>query len=203
MRTFKVIKDPKAFELLADETRRRMIYLLRAKEMTVSQVASELGLTPQAIYHQLRKLKDAGMVEVAREERVDHFIETYYQAAAELFHLAHGESESLEDQEKRAKEALRALGRIGYNVVVDDATAAKIVDLERRLEKIGLKQEWVEKVGDLEDVEFPVKWSLEHYAKLCSMTDSEFEESTKLSREIRKILRSKLAEPVKAAPGAR
>src|SRR2546427_241267 len=71
-KAFKLITDPDAFQLLGDETRRRIIYLLRAKEMTVSQIAGELNLTPQAIYHHIRKLRDAGMVEVAREEGVDH-----------------------------------------------------------------------------------------------------------------------------------
>ena len=94
MKAFKLIKDPEAFQLLADETRRRVIYLLRAKEMTVSQIAAELNLTPQAIYHHIRKMRDAGLVEVAREERVDHFIETYYRATAEMFNLSHGEGMS-------------------------------------------------------------------------------------------------------------
>ena len=105
MRSFKVIKDPDAFQLLADETRRRIIYLLRAKEMTVAQIAEELKLTPQAIYHHIRKLKDADMVEVAREERVDHFIETYYRATAEMFNLAHGEAGSGKVMEEEAREA--------------------------------------------------------------------------------------------------
>ena len=79
---------------MADDTRRRVIYLLRAKEMTVSQIASELQKTPQGIYHHIRKLLDAGMVEVAKEERVDHFIETYYRATAEVFEFIHGEGGS-------------------------------------------------------------------------------------------------------------
>src|SRR2546430_4188711 len=33
------------------------------------------GQTPQAIYHQIRKLTAADLVEVAREERVGHLIE--------------------------------------------------------------------------------------------------------------------------------
>src|SRR6266704_3558784 len=68
MKAFKVIKSPEAFQLLADETRRRIIYLLRAKEMTVSQISAELGLTPQAIYHHIRKMRDADLVEGARED---------------------------------------------------------------------------------------------------------------------------------------
>ena len=66
MRAFKVIKDPKAFQLIGDETRRRVIYLLRAKDLTVSQIAADLDRTPQAIYHHIGKLKEAGMIEVAK-----------------------------------------------------------------------------------------------------------------------------------------
>src|SRR5207249_2735309 len=84
----------------------RIIYLLRAKEMTVSQIAGELNLTPQAIYHHIRKLRDAGMVEVAREERVDHFIETYYRATAEIFNMSHGSGTSSAYHEEKAAESL-------------------------------------------------------------------------------------------------
>jgi DNA-binding transcriptional ArsR family regulator len=192
LRAFKVIRDPEAFQLLADETRRKMIYLLRAKEMTVSQIAEQLGLTPQAIYHHIRRMKEAGMVEVGREERVDHFIETYYRATAELFHIAHGEAEKLEDQERRTKEALQALSKLGLTVEVDDPTVARIVDLERRAAKIGSESEWVEKVSELTDVEFPVKWNLEHYSKLVSMSDAEYDEYCRLSKELRRVLRTKL-----------
>lgn len=92
MRAFKYIRDPRAFELLADETRRKIIYLLRAKEMTVSQLAADLHVTTQAVYHQIKKLLELELVEVAREERVDHFIETYYRAAAEVFEFHHGDA---------------------------------------------------------------------------------------------------------------
>src|SRR2546425_4507968 len=100
MKAFKVIRDPEAFQLLGDETRRRVVYLLRAKEMTVSQIAAELNLTPQAIYHHIRKLKEAGIVEIAREERVDHFIETYYRASAAGVHPAPRHSKSSAVMEK-------------------------------------------------------------------------------------------------------
>ena len=50
MKPFMVVKEPEAFQLLADETRRKILYLLRVKEMTVSQLSSELGLTSQAVY---------------------------------------------------------------------------------------------------------------------------------------------------------
>jgi len=47
MRAFKFVKDPGAWELMADDTRRRVVYLLRAKEMTVGQIAEQLQKTPR------------------------------------------------------------------------------------------------------------------------------------------------------------
>ena len=63
-----MITDPAAMELLGDDTRRRIIYLLRARELTISQIAEELRMTLQAIYHHIKKLLPAEMVEVTREE---------------------------------------------------------------------------------------------------------------------------------------
>src|SRR5712691_10658007 len=127
MKAFNVIRDPEAFQLLGDETRRRVIYLLRAKEMTVSQIAAELNLTPQAIYHHIRKMRDAGLVEVAREERVDHFIETYYRATAEMFNLSHGEGMPQAYAEEKTKETLMALSKIGLRVRTDAEVVTRIV----------------------------------------------------------------------------
>jgi DNA-binding transcriptional ArsR family regulator len=197
MKAFKLIKDPVAFQLLADETRRRIIYLLRAKEMAVSQIAAELSLTPQAIYHHIRKLRDAGMVEVAREERVDHFIETYFRAAAEMFHLWHGEGLSQGYSEQKVTEGLQALGKIGLRIRSDPEAVTRIVELEKRMNQIGERGEWVEVIAGLEDVDFFVKQDVTHLAKLLSMSDKDFTEYVNLMREHRKLIRSLVEEPVK------
>ncbi len=203
MRAFKVIKDPEAFQILADETRRRIIYLLRAKEMTVSQLASELGLTPQAIYHHIRKLRDKEMVEVAREERVDHFIETYYQATAEVFHLSHGEGGSREWEEAKTLEAVQALAKIGFPVRADAKAVSRIVEVEKRMGEIGDKSEWSDRVADLENVDFLVKQDVFHFLKLLSMSDREFDEYVDLIREHRRLVRSLASERTSARAESR
>src|SRR5438093_11165482 len=197
MKAFKVIKSPEAFQLLADETRRRIIYLLRAKEMTVSQIAAELNLTPQAIYHHIRKMSEADLVEVAREERVDHFIETYYRATAEMFNLSHGEGMSPAYAAEQATEASQALAKIGLRVRTDPEVVARIVELEKRMEAVGEKPEWAEAISGLEGVDFFVKQGITHLAKLLTMTDKEFTEYLNVEREYRKLLRSLLEEPAK------
>jgi DNA-binding transcriptional ArsR family regulator len=195
MRAFKVIKGgPEIFQVLADQTRRRIIYLLRAKEMTVSQIADELDLTPQAIYHNIRKLKDCGMVEVGREERVDHFIETYYRASAEIFYLEHGEAETKEVAEKRTLEALQSLSRIGLKVRTDPDVVAKVVEVERRSEQLGAKSELTDKIAGLEDIDFLTRQSLVYFVKMLTMSDADFTEYTRLQKELRKMLQTKLVE---------
>ena len=203
MKAFKLIKDPEAFQLLADETRRKIIYLLRAKEMTVSQISAELGLTPQAIYHHIRKMRDAGLVEVAKEERIDHFIETYFRATAEMFNLSHGEGTSTAYMEQKAGETLQALSKIGLRVRTDPEVVSRLVELDKRMEQIGAKQDWAEKIASLEDVDFFVKQDIAHTGKLFTMSDKEFNEYLDLVREQRRLWRSLVEEAPKAATVAR
>lgn len=198
-RSFKTITDPEAFQLLGDETRRRVIYLLRAKEMTVAQIAEELKLTPQAIYHHIRKLKDAGMVEVSREERVDHFIETYYRATAEMFNLAHGKAGGTKAIEEEVREALEALDKLGLKTKVSPAVTGKIVQLMKDMKGPEVESPWTEKLNELEEVGYLTKQALLEFTYLISISDSEFEDFLKCYRELRRLLRSTIMEPVVVA----
>ncbi len=195
MKAIKIISNPEAFQLLGDETRRRMIYLLRAKEMTVSQIAESLHLTPQAIYHQVRKLKDVGMLEIAKEERVGHFIETYYRASAEVFQLAHGVGESKEYVENQVKEAMEGLSKLGIGVKVDPTLISKIVQTVKKMKDPMSKSEWNEKASAIEDVDFLAKQAMMEYLFIMSMSDKEFNDFCKHYVELRKLLRSSLKDP--------
>ncbi len=199
MRSFKVISDPAAFQLLADETRRRIIYLLRAKEMTVAQIAQELQLTPQAIYHHIRKLKDVDMVEVAREERVDHFIETYYQATAEMFNLAHGETMSAKVLEEEVRDALSGLEKLGVKAKIDSSVVSKVTHLVKAMKEPDANSPWTERVNELSDVSYLAKQALLEYLYVMTTSDKEFEAFLKNYRDLRKTLRATLEEPLEVA----
>ena len=189
MRAFKYITDPRAFELLADETRRRIIYLLRAKEMTVSQLAGELHVTPQAVYHQISKLKEVGLIDVAREERVDHFIETYYRAAAEVFEFHHGSAGSHE-AEKHFREAFDALAKLGLNVEADESVVKKVAELHAEMDKIGLSPALEEKISSLDDVAFFTKSRMYELAQLALMSDKQFDKMMETHLGLRKLMTS-------------
>ena len=190
MKAVKTIKDPEAFEILADETRRRIIYLLKVKEMTVSQIASELGLTAQAIYHQIRKMKKIGVVEVSREERVGHFIETYYRSAAEMFHLSCGETKGGRATEELVRNSLEGLARIGLLSEADDKSVKRIAAITEELDKCSCAGRWTDKIEDLDDVGFFVKQTMLEYAAMVAEDDESHRERVRKKNELRKILQS-------------
>jgi DNA-binding transcriptional ArsR family regulator len=196
LRTFKFIRDPNAFELMADETRRRVIYLLRAKEMTVSQLAAELQLTPQAIYHHIRKLLDAGLVEVAKEERVDHFIETYYRAAAEVFEFIHGEGGSEKYGEQRVREALQALNQLGMEARVDDEIVSRLIKISKQMNELALTPDMEDRIQKLEGIDFIGKKHVADYLNLLTMSDRQYEEWLNFERTRRNLLKSAVAAPM-------
>jgi len=196
LRTFKFVRDPNAFELMADDTRRRVIYLLRAKEMTVSQIASELQKTPQGIYHHIRKLLDAALVEVAKEERVDHFIETYYRATAEVFEFIHGEGGSEKYGEQRTREALQALKQLGIDARADDEIIERLLKISKQMNELALTPEMEERIQSLEGLDFIGKKHVADYLNLLTMSDKQFEEWLNFERTRRNLLKSAVSGPI-------
>lgn len=191
MKAVKTISDPEAFKILADDTRRRIIFLLRAKEMTVSKIADELNLTPQTVYHHIKKLVETGMVEVTREVRVDHLIESYYMATAEVFHITVGKTTgSKETQAENIKAALEALKRIGFKLNYTQEAVTKLSELSMEKEECCSAKEYEEAVSSLDDIEPLVKQDVQEFAALLSMSDEKLARQDAIKREFRDILRS-------------
>jgi DNA-binding transcriptional ArsR family regulator len=195
MQTVKIISDPKAFQLLADETRRKIIYLLRVKEMTVSQIAEQMQLTTQAIYHHIRKLKDAEMIEVAREERIGHFIETYYRTSAEIFHLSHGEATTHKDMEAQVKAALAGLKKLGMKVECSPQNIREMVHISKEMEFYSTMKDWSDKASGL-GLDFMTQQAVIEYASLVSMTKEQYDRMQAQNRQIWKLLKSCVEAPV-------
>jgi DNA-binding transcriptional ArsR family regulator len=191
VKAVKSISDPEAFKILADDSRRKIVFLLRAKEMTVSQIADELNLTPQTVYHHIKKLVDADMVEVTREVRIDHLIESYYMATAEIFEITVGKaSGSKERQTENIAAILAALKKIGFNLKYNEKDVDKLSELAMEREECCSAKEYEEAVSRLEDADFFVKQGVQEYAGLLSMTDERLEKQDDINRKFREMLRS-------------
>jgi DNA-binding transcriptional ArsR family regulator len=188
MKDQKVIRSPDAFQLLADETRLRMIYLLRAKEMTVSQLASDLGLTPQTIYHHIKKLKNAEMIETSREERIDHLVESYYRATAGVFYFVHGDCSTKRGTAAMVKKAIKALGSLGLEVDHSPANISDIVKLRGDLHNKRQDPEIVHKIVEMDDIDPFTQGDAIEFAMMIKMGEGEFEKYLDTQRDLRTLL---------------
>jgi len=197
MRTIMEIKDPEAIQLLGDESRRKIIFLLRAKPMNVSQIAEELSLSPQTVYHHIQKLKNAEMVEVAKEERVGHLIESYYQTTEEVFNFTLGKpSAGVETQKKLVETVVNAINRIGFNLEYNDETAQKIVDADNKVGSLMHTGKFDDAISKLDDVDFISKEKSVEVAMNLSLSDKEFEDMVASLRKVRELYLS-MAKPKK------
>lgn len=194
MKAFKVIKDPKAFRLLADETRRKIVYLLRVKEMNVSRLAAELNLSPQAVYHHVKKLFKGGLIEVTREERCGHLIESYYRATAEMFSFSHGKAtaHSLHNKQlvkEQMMTALKALKKAGFNLKYDAKKISQLVDAQSELEEGGKDMSKLEsEIYEMNDLDLLARKTVVSLAKNLMMSEEEFNKEHEKRKKFRELL---------------
>ena len=133
MTKIKVITDPEVIKLMLEDTRRKILALLRNREMTISQLSEILGKTPQTIYHHIEKLKAAGLVEVKRTEMKGNLVEKYYGRTADAFYinLYLGDEELRYFARSRLKTKLEIFKALGYEF--DEEELLNVMD--RLLEK--------------------------------------------------------------------
>jgi len=208
MKAFIVIREHEAFQLLADETRRKILYLLRVKDMNVNQLAAELGLTSQAVYHHIRKLLKGKMVEVTKEERVGHLIESYYRATAEDFLLSTGKikAKSVRDKamvKEQITAVVKAYRKFGLDVKYDDNSISKLVDLWVGLQEdcgTCMNPELQDKIWSSDELSLLEKTMAAELSSILLMTDEEFGRNEKNRRELRTFLRSLSQKKEKTVP---
>ena len=135
---------------------------------------------------------------MAREERIDHFIETYYQATAEVFEFRHGEGTSREYTEQQVRESLQGLPKLGFDVRLDDKVIERLVSLQVEKQEYGKYAEFHEKAEEIEDLDFWARGMAAGFANILAMTDEDFEKRQRLSREFRNALRSTVVEKTPA-----
>ena len=133
----KIIKDPEVAKLLADDTRRRILHILRHKEMSPADLAKALNKNYSSIQHHLNQLIGAGLVTQTREEKVRNMIQPYYHATAHRFIISYSLSESLQKDDEYAQyqdAVLRNMipGLGIFNVDVPDAKKARTLSLIRK-----------------------------------------------------------------------
>lgn len=195
------VVESEACKLLGGNIQRKIVNLLRDNELTIGGIAKKLNMTPQAIYHHIKKLKNAGLVHVTREERCcgGHLIEKYYKATAENF-ISYTEELKDESSEEGLKDILNGLNKIGFKVEFDEEKLLKLAEIQARRRKFTKLQSPVPEIctkcgsGDFFLKAGPIDLlkldHIYHYANLVMMTDEEYEERVNNERELRQFLLS-------------
>jgi len=99
----RIIKDPEVAKLFADETRRRILHMLRHQEMSAADLAKAMGKNFSSIQHHVNLLIGAGLVEQVREEKVRNMVQPYYRSTAHSYLISYSLTESLEKDDGYAQ----------------------------------------------------------------------------------------------------
>ncbi|MDH5460722.1 MAG: winged helix-turn-helix domain-containing protein [Candidatus Bathyarchaeota archaeon] len=196
----KVVKS-EAGKLLSGDVRRDIINLLRDNELTIGETAKKLNMTQQAVYHHMKKLKNAGLVHVTREERCcgGHLIESYYKATAENF-VCYDDEPKDKSTKDNLEEILNGLNKIGFKMEFDEEKLLKLAEiLATRKRSTKLHSPVPEICKKCGSGDFFLKSGpmdllkldhIYHYANLVMMTDEEYEEKVNNEKELRHFLQS-------------
>ena len=87
MNSFKLLNSIDPINILTNPHRQKILQLLMAKPMTVSQLGREMGEYPAGIRHHVMLLEKGGLVELNKIKASTGYIEKYYRATAQSFLL--------------------------------------------------------------------------------------------------------------------
>lgn len=179
----KVIHDLDSIKICIEDTRSKILSLLRVNDMTISQLAEALNKDQSTIYRHIKKLEEAGFVIVSGERKVHHIPEKKYGRTAGIFLLAPKSMESkgspeiaLEWERKQVEKIVNILKMVGYDCEEDEEVISDLTELFAGLtEKVKLNLDNIdEEVGE---ITFPTLFRLQLILSLLEIeNDDEFQE---------------------------
>ena len=120
MKEIEIVDDPEKIKIIIEETRAKILRLLRFRDMTISEMASILNKDVSTVFRHVKKLENAGFIKVTGERKIHNVPEKLYGRVAKTIFLA---PESFEKtsfirrfEEKRTANVKRALEEMGYEV---------------------------------------------------------------------------------------
>ena len=189
----RVIKDPEVAKLLADDTRRRILHMLRHQEMSSADLTKALDKNFSSVQHHLNSLVVAGLVEQTREEKVRNMVQPYYHATAHRFIISYSLTESLAKDDGYAQWHEKSLQKMimgleVFGIKIPEEKRARVTELMDACVEMERKafEEAVEQQSDPEKLDRSVQRSL--LQLLTHIKVSHNAEHTTAIRELDKII---------------
>ena len=107
-----IVDDPERIEILSEPTRKQILRLLSDREMTLTQIAKELGLSKRSVWYHLQVLLNKDLIILARKKvNVYGIEEKYYRPRASIMigHYAKSSKKIREETLESSKDVV-----IGY-----------------------------------------------------------------------------------------
>ncbi len=150
MKEIEIVDDPEKIKIIIEDTRTKILRLLRFRDMTISELASILNKDISTIFRHIKKLEAAGFVKVTGERRLHNVPEKIYGRTARTIFLApesYVKDEAIRKMNKKRVEILAdALNSLGYEVKDVNALFDILIHLDelsiRELEKLEKDVDW-------------------------------------------------------------
>jgi DNA-binding transcriptional ArsR family regulator len=110
------VQDPKQLRALADVVRTKIVFLLRERAASITELAEALSSPKGTVGHHVKVLEQAGLIRVVRTRKVRALTEKYYGRVARLFVLRSDES---------LPEELGSLAAMMLQQAADEALASR------------------------------------------------------------------------------
>ncbi len=154
-----MFEDSEKVKVGLEKTRKKILGLLKVDNMTISQIAEALDKDRSTIYRHIKKLENAGFVEVKDERKEYHIPEKIYGRTAEVFLMAPEPIDNdkpsglgLVWKDKRMERCLQILNRAGLKCN-DKEAYHKLTELLGKVD-----EEMIEKmdrpISESEDMNF-------------------------------------------------
>lgn len=85
MKDVMIIRDLDVAKMFFDDTRRRILHLLKIGEHSATELARFLGISLQAVSYHLKLLEKHGLIEVSKTVKRRNLVEKYYRASAKIY----------------------------------------------------------------------------------------------------------------------
>jgi len=130
-----VVTDPKIIKVGIEDTRRKILALLRFNDLAVSQIADVIGKDESTVYRHVEKLKTAGYIQTTGERTVHHIPERIYGRTARVFILSpddfgKADASRILDKERmdQVAAAVRIVSKAGYKTGDQEKSAELLTE---------------------------------------------------------------------------
>ncbi len=154
----RLFEEPETLKVGLEKTRKQILDLLKVKNMTISQISKALEKDQSTIYRHIRKLEDAGFIEVKGERKEHHIPERIYGRTADVFLMSPEPIGSdgttnlgVNWNESDIKECLDLMEKLGYDFDREEITEEMCYHF-KELDK-EINEEFIEILDD-DPVEF-------------------------------------------------